>query len=133
MITDLISIADKVLDKVLPDKEARDKAKLELMRLESQNELKELEVSMSAIVMEAKSQDKWTSRARPGFLYCVYLLLLSSIPMGILSAISPDTSAAIITGFQAWLAAIPDNIIALFGAGYLGYSGARSYDKTRQK
>jgi len=133
MITDLIKIGGSLLDKIIPDPEARDKAKLELLRLESENELKELEVSMSAIVMEAKSKDKWTSRARPGFLYVIYILMLSAIPMGILSAISPNTATAIISGFQAWLAAIPDNIIALFGAGYLGYSGARSYDKAKIK
>jgi len=29
------------------------------------------------------------------------------------------------------LAAIPDSLYTLFGAGYLGYTGARSFDKIK--
>ena len=35
----------------------------------------------------------------------------------------------LIDGFNGWLSAIPEEIITLFGVGYLGYTGARSYDK----
>ena len=37
---------------------------------------------MSAIVAEANSSDPWTSRARPSFLYLIYVLLLFAVPMG---------------------------------------------------
>jgi hypothetical protein len=59
----------------------------------------------------------------------VYILLLSAIPMGILFAFSPDTAKDVTAGFKAWLDAIPEPIITLFGVGYLGYSGMRTLDK----
>jgi len=54
-----------------------------------------------------------------------------SIPMGICAAISPETAKAVAEGMKAWLAAIPESLWWLFGAGYLGYSGARSFDKSK--
>jgi len=37
----------------------------------------------------------------------------------------------IATGMQAWLAAIPDALWHVFGIGYLGYTGAREYGKSK--
>lgn len=120
-----------LLDKLIPDPQAREKAKLQLMQSEGQQALQEIQASLSAIVAEGQSADPWTSRARPAFLYVVYTLLLASIPMGIVFAGAPDTARAVTEGFRAWLAAIPEPIIQLFGIGYLGYTGARSFDKWR--
>ena len=62
---------------------ARDKAKLELLQLQGTQELAEINARLSAIVAEANSQDPWTSRARPSFLYVVYLMLLArNLPLG---------------------------------------------------
>jgi hypothetical protein len=129
-LSDLIS---KVFDKVWPDPEKKAAAQLELIRMQQSGELETMKVQLSAILAEAQSTDPWTSRARPSFLYMCYALILSSIPMGILSAYSPDTAAAIIAGFKNWLAAIPEPIITLMGVGYLGYTGARSMDKRSSK
>jgi hypothetical protein len=49
--------------------------------------------------------------------------------MGILSAFKPELAIAIAAGARAWLNAIPGELYALFGAGYLGYSHMRSGDK----
>lgn len=125
----LISIALKLFDKVIPDKSAREKAKLDLLNAEQQGDLKDLEIRLSAIIAEAQSADPWTSRARPTFLYVVYILILAAIPMGVLYSIVPMQAEAIATGFKAWLEAIPSELYALFGAGYLGYSHYRSNDK----
>ncbi len=83
----------------------------------------------SIVLAESQSTDKWTSRGRPLFLYVMYILLLSSIPMGIVYAINPSASANVIIGFKAWLEAIPNDLYVLFGAGYLGYGAYRSWDK----
>jgi hypothetical protein len=32
-------------------------------------------------------------------------------------------------GFKAWLDAIPKELYGLFGVGYVGYTGARTYEK----
>ena len=84
---------------------------------------------MSAILAEANSDDPWTSRARPSFLYVVYLMILASIPMGFLTAFNPEVALAVTNGMKDWLAAIPESMWTLFGAGYLGYTGAREFGK----
>ena len=129
----LLEVGAKLIDKLIPDPEAKQKAQLSLLELQQRGELKEIEAAMSAIVAEAQSNDKWTSRARPSFLYVVYIMILASIPMGILFAVSPTTAANISAGMASWLGAIPEEVWWLFGAGYLGYTGARTIDKRRIK
>ena len=133
VVDSILSIGTKLIDKLIPDPEAKAKAQMDLLKLEQDGQLEELRTRMSAIVEEAKSADPWTSRARPAFLYVVYVVILASIPMGILHAIAPSASVAIAEGFKAWLAAIPEPMWWLFGSGYLGYTGARSYDKWKMK
>lgn len=87
---------------------------------------------VSVMVAEAQSQDRWTSRARPAFLYVMYIMILAAVPMGVVYAINPTVAGNITIGVKAWLAAIPESMWALMGAGYLGYVGARSYDKKNQ-
>jgi hypothetical protein len=86
---------------------------------------------LSIALAEAQSQDKWTSRGRPSFLYVIYVMLLMSIPMGLVSAFRPDVATSVASGFGAWLNAIPDDLYLLFGAGYLGYTGVRGYEKSK--
>lgn len=131
LIGPILEIGSKLIEKLIPDPQAKAKAAQDLLALQQSGQLRELEISMSAILAEAQSGDPWTSRARPSFLYVIYLVILTAIPMGIVTAVSPDTAAAVATGFGQWLGAIPEEMWWLFGAGYLGYSGARSYDKKR--
>lgn len=128
-IATIVDTGLKILDKVIPDPEQRQKAKMELLELQQAGQLKELEVSMSAIIAEAQSQDKWTSRARPSFMYVMYVFILAALPMGVLFAYHPEVAGAVTTGVKNWLAALPEQLYWLFGTGYLGYSAARSYDK----
>ncbi len=76
-------------------------------------------------------RDPFAARARPTFLYVMYLLLLWSIPMSVVAAISPATAAAMARGMGAYLSAIPEPLYALFGTGYLGYTAARAWGKVR--
>ena len=75
--------------------------------------------------------DPWTSRARPGFLYVMYAMILWTIPMGLVAALSPATGAAMAAGMRAYLDAIPEPLWALFGTGYLGYTVARQWGKAK--
>lgn len=127
----LFDFGSKIIDKVVPDPAERDKAKLELIKAQQSGELDQIKVQLSAILAEAQSPDPWTSRARPSFLYVVYLLILFSIPMGVLTIFSPDSASALTLGFKAWLAAIPDAFIQLFGVVMLGYIGGRSIEKIK--
>lgn len=129
VVDSLLNIGSKIIDRVFPDPEQQAKAKLELIKLEKDGEFKQIEFQIQAIVAEAKSSDKWTSRARPSFLYVIYLMIVMAIPMGIIHAYDPSLAASLTIGVQSWLKAIPEPLWALFGAGYLGYVGGRSYDK----
>ncbi|WCT75966.1 3TM-type holin [Novosphingobium humi] len=79
--------------------------------------------------IEAASPDRYISRARPSFLYLMYGMILLSLPMGLLSAISAPVAAAITNGVKLWLNSLPDGLYALFGTGYLGYTAARQWGK----
>ena len=120
-----------IIDKVIPDPRARDAAKLELLRLQGSQELDLLKTQLSAIVAEANAADPWTSRARPSFLYVMYLLILLAVPMGVIAAFRPVTSQAIGAGMTAYLSGLPEPLYALFGTGYLGYTAARQWGKVR--
>ncbi len=127
----LIGPLTSIIDKVIPDKEARERAKLELVKLQGSQELDQIQARLSAIVAEANSADPWTSRARPSFLYVMYAMILWAIPMGLLSAARPQAAHAIATGMNAYLAGLPEPLYALFGTGYLGYTAARQWGKAK--
>jgi len=118
-----------LIDSLYTSDEEKSEAKLKLQVLAQNGELKKLEIGMSAIIAEANSSDPWTSRARPSFLYVMYLMILTAIPMGILAAFQPEIAERIATGLQMWLEAIPEALWALFGVGYSGYAVSRTYDK----
>jgi hypothetical protein len=131
IIEGIIGPVARLIDKIIPDPEARDRAKLELLKLQGGQEMEQIKTQLSAIVAEAQSPDPWTSRARPSFLYVMYALLLWAIPMGLIAAARPEMAADIARGMNAYLAGIPEPLYALFGTGYLGYTAARSWGKAK--
>ena len=128
-ISSIFTIGSKIIDKFFPDPAEKAKAQLELLQMQHAGELESVKVSLSAILAEAQSADPWTSRARPSFLYVVYILLLWAIPMGVLAIFNPAAAASFTAGFKGWMAAIPEPVLALFGTVMLGYSLGRSYEK----
>ena len=127
----LIGPITSLLDKIIPEKEARAKAQLELIKLEGTQEMQLIEARLQAIVAEAESKDPWTSRARPSFLYVMYVLILTALPMGLLSAFNPSAARDIASGMNTYLAGLPEPLYALFGTGYLGYTAARQWGKVK--
>ena len=61
----------------------------------------------------------------------MYVLLLWSLPMGVIAATRPEMAAAISQGMTAYLASLPEPLYALFGTGYLGYTAARQWGKVK--
>ena len=131
LVESLIGPIASIIDKIIPDREARARAKIALVELEGTHEMQQIEARLSAIVAEANSSDPWTSRARPSFLYVMYILLLTALPMGLLSALSPTTANNIASGMTDYLAGLPEPLYALFGTGYLGYTAARQWGKVK--
>lgn len=120
-----------LLNKIFPDPEDKAKAEALLIEAEDKGDLSELNAQMQVMVAEAKSKDPWTSRARPSFLYVIYLMILWAIPMSIIYAINPEVAKNMITGVKMWLDSIPKELWTMFGLGYLGYTGAREYGKKK--
>ncbi len=130
-LSGIFSIGTKLIDKIFPDPEQKAKAQLELLKMQQSGDLDEMKTQLSAIIAEAQSTDPWTSRARPSFLYVVYILLLWSIPMGVLTIFRPEAAAAFTAGFKAWMLAIPEPVLTLFGVVMTGYVAGRSWEKVR--
>ncbi len=132
MILDsLIAPIASIIDKIIPDPAARDKAKLELLQLQGTQEMQQVQTQLSAIVAEANSTDPWTSRARPSFLYVIYAMLLWALPMGVIAAFRPAAAQNIAAGMNAYLNGLPEPLYTLFGTGYLGYTVARQWGKIK--
>lgn len=129
----LIEIGLKLLDKVIPDPQAKAQAQLDLMRLQQSGEFKELEARYSAITAEANSSDPWTSRARPSFLYVFYGILLSLVVLApAIGVLNPAAMSAFFANVAAGFEAIPEALWWTFSAGYLGYTGARTFEKQKR-
>lgn len=130
-VTAGMDLIGKALDRFVPDPAAREAAKAAMEQAARDGDLNAVKVAMSAIIAEASSTDPWTSRARPSFLYVVYILLLFGIPMGVLSAFNPAAAQAVAAGFRAWLTAIPDSLYILFGTVMTGYGIQRTVEKVK--
>lgn len=130
----LFDLGSKILDKVLPDKDAAAKAKIALLEISQKGELQamaqEFELAKGQIEVnkvEAASSSFWVSGARPAVLWvCVlayafnYLLLpLANWGVKFLDVNAP-TIVALDTGELTTL---------LFGL--LGLSSLRTYEKVK--
>lgn len=104
---------------------------------ELQKKAMDLEVAatnaqMQMITAEANSQDKWTSRARPSFMYVFYFILISLIIVAPLAGVfAPGQMQLFFDNVGKGFKAIPDSLYALFGSGYLGYTGFRTFEKVK--
>ena len=132
LVGPLASLAGELIDNLFETEEEKASARAKLMKLEQQGALQEMQVHLSAILAEAKSKDPWTSRARPSFLYLMYavigFIVFCGAPLGIFYPSEMEQAAA---NMARLLNAVPESLWWLFGAGYLGYTGARSFDKWR--
>lgn len=89
--------------------------KFELAKIDAQLEEKYVEAASGNIQAEAKSGDKYTSRARPTFLYiCEGILAWNYIAVPIWHQVP---------------VALPDALFWLFGSCMLGYTSARTWEK----
>ena len=129
LIETLIGPIAALIDKLIPDPKARAEAKLALIKLQGSQDLETLRTQLSAILAEAQAPDPWTSRARPSFLYVMYIIILWALPMGLIAAVRPQAAMDIAAGMNAYLSGLPEPLYVLFGTGYLGYTAARQWGK----
>jgi len=127
-----IGEAFNLLAKVLPDPVARAEAQAKLLEMQNAGKFKEEEFRYNAIVAEASSSDKWTSRARPSFMYVFYIIILwLAIVVPLVGLYSNEAMSSLVGHMKDGLAAIPDAMWATFTAGYLGYTTFRGLEKIK--
>lgn len=132
VVPSLLEMGSKLIDKLIPDPQAKAKAQLDLLSLQQNGDLKELETRMSAIIAEASSTDPWTSRARPSFLYVFYFVILSlTVVAPVIGVFNPDAMTLFFENVGKGFEAIPEELWWTFSAGYLGYAGARTFEKRK--
>lgn len=130
IISGLFKTGEQLLKRLFPDPEQQEKAQQELRKMEQEGDLKTLATRMSAIIAEANSEDPWTSRARPTFMYVFYLVILSLVLISpIVGVFYPEQMTLFYTNVGTGFRAIPEELWWLFGTGYLGYSGMRMSEK----
>lgn len=133
MFSQILQVGSALIDKLFPDPIQKKEAQAKLLELEQKGEIADIELAFKNIQAEANSDDKFTKRARPSFMYLFYIIILFAIPMGIISAIDQEMAIRISTGLTSWWSAIPDEMWWLFGVGFTGYSAFRSIDKIKRK
>lgn len=123
----------KSLRAAITGKEPLDANKAAELALKAQELEAQLEsTKLSIAVAEASSQDKWTSRARPSFMYVFYFLLISLVIVApFIGVFFPAQMTQFYVNVAAGFKAVPDAMWATFAAGYLGYVGARQYGKVK--
>jgi len=99
--------------------------------------IQELEASIetahiSAMLAEAASSDKWTSRARPSFLYLFYFVLVALVIIApFIGIFFPIGMGQFYVNVKVGFEAIPEPMWWVFCTGYLGYTAARQYGKVK--
>ena len=95
---------------------------LELEAAVTDRTTEEIKEASANIRAEATSVDPYVARSRPTFLYIIYAVLVFNfiaLPIG-----------QVVAGNSIVPIALPSDLYWLFGAGYLGYAGFRSLDKS---
>lgn len=130
LIGGIFEIGKSLIDKLMPDPAQKAKATQELLVLQQNGDLKELETRMAAIMAEANSEDPWTSRARPSFMYVFYAIILSLVIIApFVGVFQPEAMKAFFENVALGFDAIPEELWWVFTAGYLGYSTNRTLEK----
>lgn len=135
LLTGLISLLPEVLDKILPDKEKADEAKLKLLELAQKGELAVLDADMKLALgqMEINKAEATTDMFRGGWRPAAGWVCVAGLAYQfILSPILPW----IFNAFGAPLPPMPpinnETLMTLLG-GMLGLGGLRTFERVKGK
>jgi hypothetical protein len=134
IIGGLITAALEIIDKVIPDPQAKAQAKLEVLKLEQQGRFKELDADLQVMLAqaqinqeEAKSTNIWQSGWRPAVGWvCVSGMAWTYLMAPLLGWIGAS---------QGWPQppAIDTFDLLIMLGGMLGFGGMRSFERIRGK
>jgi len=123
MISVLLPSIFSIVDKLIPDKEAQAKAKLELLTLSQKGELKELEAVVSIVNAEAKSEH-WVVAAWRPITMLVFVAIIANNYL-----LYPYLS---LFWSNAPLLTLPSDLWGLLKIGLGGYVVGRSVEKATE-
>jgi len=132
----LIEVGGKLIDRIFPDKKAADEAKLQLLQMQQNGELKQLDAELQIVLgqikineAEANSTDSFRAGWRPtigyvlagalGFQYLINPLLIWLNIIFAWGITPPDIKL--------------DNMMFELMFGMLGLAGIRTYEKIKTK
>jgi len=102
------TIGNFVLNRAVKDPRARQKIRGELAQtLVDREEAASTEIAKITGAGSAAT-DPWIKKARPTFLYVVYIMVFGAIPFGALYGFAPEFSGRFVEGMALFLNAIPD-------------------------
>jgi hypothetical protein len=104
MISEILGLSRDVLARVFPDKTQLELANAKLDELQQSGELKLLMSRNQIAVEEARSSDKWTSRARPLFMYVFYVLITFLVVIApMLGVFYPSEMSLFYVNVKVWV------------------------------
>ncbi len=134
MLLDLIPAISKLLDKLIPDPEAREKAKIELLKAERSSDLEALRLALSADQaqteinqQEAAHSDRFVAGWRPfigwvcGVSFAYHFVLQPLLAFAIMNS-----------GGEVKLPAFDMDALSTVLMGMLGLGGLRTIEKIRK-
>ena len=80
------------------------------------------------MIQEIADRSNGLWKPSPGSVYPTLSMLEDE---GLIAAVDPRMATGIAGGMTAYLRGIPEELYALFGTGYLGYTAARTWGKLR--
>ena len=116
----LIEAGLRIIDKIIPDPEAKAEATRKLLEIQQAGELAEVEAAMNVVVAEAKSEHALTSQWRPITMLAFTAIVANNY------IIAPYLAA--IFGWSVTLE-MPDQLWNLLSIGIGGYVVGRSSEK----
>lgn len=122
-ITAVVGKVADIVDRFVQTSDEKAKIMLELKALEVSETKSIVEAASKVLEVEAVSSDPWVRRARPTFLYIMYTVICWNFILLPLFQFATGSPIALIE--------LPEDLYWLFGAGFLGYVGARSWDKKK--
>lgn len=124
-ISDLIDQFHLSPDQKAQLQQAAAELQLKRQEIESARDEALAQIQGQNIRTETSSSDAFVRRARPTFLY----VMIAAVGFSLI--VCPLVNAVMHRGLTPL--AIPDSYLQLFGVAFLGYTGARTWEKTKGK
>ena len=123
----LSSLAQTIINKFVQDPDAKAKAleavrqdSIQIQQMQDDLEIKLNDIAGQNIRADAQSEDKFTERARPLFMYIIEAIIFwNYVGLSIVKIWVPNVGPAV----------LPPDLLTLFGVCVTGYVFARSADK----